>query len=307
MLHGPSSDQFFLLSLFILYISLRTTLTQETLLINIFYSDFYSDKPQMKPNTLLLIVLSTSSKLYTLLQIAYAVIMLPVLVVSIKLSPRLHKILAAPLISGPFNGQLNSTIQDLIYQLEAQEITDEQFIQCVAQAMLKAIEDGQLDKFLNLVDEKNTNLDITLKRCLGYLPLKWWYIKMHYMAPGNRHQLHAHRNVISAQIIVRGSLAAEQYNLIGNLDSSPTQLEAVPLSDQRGHQVLLSTNSHCNVHGFEPTESGALRFQFYLRGHTSFLNRIPKRGRLYVHPHPEPNPNGYILADIGRAGRPGES
>lgn len=250
---------------------------------------------------------SLKTRLHTLLQIAYAVIMTPALAISIKLNPKLHRLIAAPLISGPFQGELSQRIWKHLYRLEAGELTDEQFIQEIAEEMIAAVEQGELDEFTDLVNEQDTNLDITLKRCLGYLPLKWWYLKLHYMAPGNRHQLHAHRNVISAQVIIRGSLAAEQYDLMGNLSDSPTQLKAVTMTAGNKYQMLLSTNAHCNVHGFETTPEGALRFQFYLRGHTSFLNRFPKRGRLYVHLRDDLTLDGYLLADIGEAGRPGES
>ena len=233
--------------------------------------------------------------------------MSPALVASIKFSSNLHRILSAPLLSGPFQGKLNAKILNLLYQLEARALTDEQFIEAIAQEMLKAVERGEINSFTHLVDEKSTNLDITLKSCLGYLPLKWWYLKLHYMNPDNCHQLHAHRNVISAQVIIRGSLDAEQYNLVGSLRDSTTQLEPFSGPTDNTPQMLLSTNTYCNVHGFQPTSEGALRFQFYLRGHTGFLNRFPKRGRLYVHLRSECTSDGYVLADIGGAGRPCES
>ena len=253
---------------------------------------------------------STRTQLHTLLQIAYAVLMAPALAIAIKLNPSLHRFLSTPLISGPFQGELNYRIWKHLYRLEAGKLTDEQFIQEIAEAMVTAVEQGELDQFTNLVNEQDTNLDITLQRCLGYLPLKWWYLKLHYMAPGNRHQLHAHRNVISAQVIIRGVLVAEQYDLIGTLSDSPTQLKAVDLpagNTDNNYLMLLSTTAYCNVHGFEPAPGGALRFQFYLRGHTNFLNRFPKRGRLYVNLRDALTPDGYSLADIGEAGRPGES
>jgi len=247
------------------------------------------------------------TNLQTLLQVTYAVILSPALVTSMRLSPSLHRILSKPLVSGPFEGKLNARILSNLYQLEARKLTDKDFIQIIAEEMVKAVQRGELNSFMHLVDEQSTNLDITLKRCLGYLPLKWWYLKLHYMTPENRHQLHAHRNVISAQVIIRGSLAAEQYNLVGTLSDSPTQLEPVSVPAASKPQMLLSTNTYCNVHGFQPTSEGALRFQFYLRGHTGFLNRFPKRGRLYVHLRNDRTPDGYVLADIGEAGRPGES
>lgn len=248
-----------------------------------------------------------SNRLRTVLQLGYSVAAAPALVAAEKISPPLHRLLVAPLVSGPYRGNLVDRIWSEIDSLQRGRVDQEQFIERIANAMRETYEAGELAEFMSLADESKENLDITLTRCLGFLPLKWWYVKLHFMAPGNVHQLHRHRTVISAQVIVRGALDAEQYNLVSVEDDDKVTLEPVPLSEGNQYQVLLSTDKHCNVHGFEPMPGGAVRFQFYLRGHDSFLNRIPKRGRHYVHLSGQTDRAGLVLGRLGRTGRAGES
>lgn len=251
--------------------------------------------------------MSAINKLRTVLQLTYSVLAAPALVFAEKLSPSFHRVLAAPLVSGPYNGKMIGHIWDLIDALQKGALDQEQFIAEVASRMQQAVESGELDPFLQLADERNENLDITLKRCLGFLPLKWWYLKLHFMAPGNVHDLHRHRNVISAQVILRGDLRAEQYNLIEIDEEEKVRLQPVSQETGNGYQTLLSTDNYCNVHGFEPGPAGAVRFQFYLRGHAPLWDRFPKRGRHYVHLSGETDASGFVLGHLGRAGRAGES
>lgn len=250
--------------------------------------------------------MSVVNKLRTALQLGYSVVAAPALIAASAISPTLHRALAAPLLSGPYRGKLVGRVWMQIDDLQRGNLSQEEFIENIATAMREAYESGELDDFLDLADEAHENLDVTLTQCLGFLPLKWWYIKLHFMAPGNVHQLHRHRTVISAQVIVRGALDAEQYNLI-NVDDDKVALEPVPLAQRNQCQVLLSTDKYCNVHGFEPRSCGAVRFQFYLRGHDSLLNRIPKRGRHYVHLSGQTDASGRVLGRLGSTGRAGES
>lgn len=243
----------------------------------------------------------------TVLQLVYSTVLLPALVAASALSPSLHRRLAAPLLSGPYRGKLIDDIWNHVYSLQRGSISQEEFIGRIASAMCAAYEAGELDPFLRRADESHENLDITLARCLGFLPLKWWYLKLHFMAPGNVHQLHRHRTVISAQAIIRGSLKVRQFNLVDVQDGSIVALEPIPIEPRNGYQVLLSTDSYCNVHGFEPCSTGALRFQFYLRGHDKLLKRIPKRGRRYIQLLDRFDESGNVLGRLGRVGAAGES
>lgn len=245
--------------------------------------------------------------LKTLFQISYSVVLSPLLAFFVKQGQGIHRALVSPLLSGPLKGALVEEVQNEIYRLEKGEISEEEFITNVADCMTKAATDGQLAPWLNAADERTQNLDITLKRCLGYAPLKWWYVKLHFMAPGNVHGLHAHRNVISAQVILRGSVVASQYDLLSDLKQSPAKLKLISEGEVRFPGKLLATDSMANVHGFEPGAEGALRFQFYLRGHSSLRKRLPERGRLYVNLRDGVLPDGVRLADIGESGRAGES
>jgi hypothetical protein len=244
---------------------------------------------------------------FTFVQLVYSIALSPALVAASVLRPSLHHRLATPLLSGPYRGKLIDDIWRHIYSLQRASISQEEFISRIASEMCAAYEAGELDPFLRMADEGLENLDITLARCLGFLPLKWWYLKLHFMAPGNVHQLHRHRTVISAQVIIRGSLKARQFNLVDIQDDSIVALEPVPIEPVNGYQVLLSTDGYCNVHGFEPCSTGALRFQFYLRGHDKFLKRNPKRGRRYIELLDRLDESGNVLGRLGRDGAAGES
>lgn len=240
-------------------------------------------------------------------KLAWSFALAPLLAYSIKYNTRLHGTIARPLLSGPFEGTLVKKIDEAIYDLELGELNDYSFILAVSSAMRDAIQAGELDYWLEMDVRPEADVDVVLKRCFGFAPLKWWYLKLHFMAVGNVHHLHAHRNVISAQVVARGKLRVREFDLVGPLEN-PARLRVVRNGDVGPLGALISTDSFCNVHGFEPAGEPAVRFQFYLRGHCSFRDRLfPKRGRLYLHPRWDTLKDDIVLADLGEAGRSGES
>jgi hypothetical protein len=238
----------------------------------------------------------------------YAGALAPLLGWSVRHHQRLHRFLSRPLLSGVYKGPVVDDIQDIIYDYERGEMSHEAFISRVSQRMCKAVENGEMKQWLDQDVPPDENRDIVLARSLGYAPLRWWYLKVHYMAKDNIHGLHAHRNVLSTQVVARGSLRLREFDLEGSLDDNPTQLR-----ERRDVEVgpvngFITTDDVCNVHGFQPVKTPAVRFQFYLRGHTGVWAMLrPKRGRLYVHPEGEPTQDGLIMARLGEAGRSGES
>lgn len=249
-----------------------------------------------------------SAKAILILQAAYAALFAPVLWLLIRVNVRWHRRMARPLMSGPLkDSAFCDRIWDLLYDLEVGKHTSEGFIQAVAGEMVAAVEAGEIESFLTIADEERTDLDITLARCLGFLPLKWWYLKLHFMTRDNVHRLHRHRTVVSAQVIIRGELEAQQYNLCLETETGELILESVSLESVGRYQVMLSTDQHCNVHGFRPKERGALRFQFYLRGHDTLSKRFPKRGRHYIELVGRRDDLGREIGVLRDVGRPGES
>lgn len=241
-------------------------------------------------------------------QLAYGALLSPLLAYSVKRNTRLHKKIAFPLLQGPFHGQLVEDIQGFVYKMEKGELGEDEFISCVCDAMQKSAARGELDSWLGQDVRDDENIDITLKKCIGYAPLKRWYLKLHFMAPGNVHGLHGHRDVLSTQVIARGKLHVQEMDLLGNLADNPTKLEIK--RDERVEAVsgFVTTDRIRNVHGFEPVEGPAVRFQFYLRGQTRLKARLfPKRGRLYVHPDWESRNGDILFATIGESGKSGES
>lgn len=241
-------------------------------------------------------------------QALYSILFAPLLSLTVKFFPRVHMILCKPLVSGPFHGKLVDDIFQTLYQYERSSLDEEQFITAVNKRMCEAVHSGEIDDYLNTPVFAGQNLDITLSRCLGYAPLRWWYLKLHFMAEDNIHGLHAHRNVLSTQVIARGSLAVQEYDLVGSLDDSPTRLKLRRDEEVGPVSGFISTDRVANVHGFRPVQTPAVRFQFYLRGHTGLIKMLtPKRGRLYVHPLGAPDENGILMASIGESGKAGES
>lgn len=249
-----------------------------------------------------------SNKIRTLLQLAYGAVLMPLLAITVRFWPAFHRILAKPLLTGPCPNQLSSDIQGLVYQYEQYKLNEEDFITAVNRRMCEAVKNGEIDEWLETPVKPGENLDITLARNLGYAPLRWWYLKLHFMAKDNVHGLHAHRNVLSTQVIARGSLAIQEYDLIGSLEDNPTRLKLLRDEEVGPVNGIISTDKVANVHGFRPVQTPAVRFQFYLRGHTGLVKMLtPKRGRLYVHPLSQPDENGYLSAEIGEPGKAGES
>lgn len=242
-----------------------------------------------------------------LFQGIYSILVLPFLPLVAR-SERLFSKITSPLLVGPMKStSCVKQLEHLIYELERGQDTPEQFIEKVSEVMKVAIAKGELDRWLDSFDETTQNVDITLARKLFYKPLKWWYLKLHFMTEGNRHGLHAHRNVLSTQVIARGRLKVQEFDRLSPLAPPHVDLRLRYAGDVSINDALMSTDILANVHGFEPYPEGAVRFQFYLRGHARFLQRFPKRGRLYVHIPKVLKSDDIIRAELGRSGRKGES
>lgn len=241
-------------------------------------------------------------------QLAYGALLSPLLGYSVSRNPTLHKKIASPLLQGPFEGQLVEEIQQAVYRMERGELDQDDFITEVCDAMQESVKRGELDQWLNMEVGDDENIDILLKKCIGYAPLKRWYLKLHFMAPGNIHGLHGHRDVMSTQVVARGKLHVQEMDLIGSLDQNPTKLELKRDEPVGAITGFVTTDRIRNVHGFQPVDGPAVRFQFYLRGQTSLKARLfPKRGRLYVHPDWESRDGDFLYAKIGESGKSGES
>jgi len=241
-------------------------------------------------------------------QVSYSVLMMPLLALLVRYSPAIHRIVAAPLLSGPCPQSLSGDIQGIVSKYEQKKLSEEEFIAEINSRMCEAVNTGEIDKWLKKEIKRGESVDITLARHLGYAPLRWWYLKLHFMAEGNDHSLHAHRNVLSTQVVAAGSLEVQEYDLIGSLDDNPTRLKFRREEEVKPVAGIISTDRVANVHGFRPIQTPAVRFQFYLRGHTGPIKMLtPKRGRLYVHPLGNPDEDGVVWAEIGESGRAGES
>lgn len=143
-------------------------------------------------------------RLASALRITYAICLSSILGYLIKRSPRAHRFLASPLVEGPLKGKLIGNVQALIVSLERQELTEEDFISQVMQAMRSAILARDIDPWMPSKINRTSN--VVLARCYGYAPRKQWHLKLHLMAAGDRHRIHAHKDVISAQVVAGGRL-----------------------------------------------------------------------------------------------------
>jgi hypothetical protein len=242
-------------------------------------------------------------------RLIYAALLGPALGFLVGRYPQSHRRLTQPIIEGPYRGQLVDYIQDAISRLERQELTTEEFIWGINARMCDSVaNDRELKSWLSKTTEPTQNLDITLARCVGYAPGKRWYLKLHFMAEGNVHDLHAHQNVISTQVVAQGKLHVQEFDLLGSLYDDSLRLKLRRDEIVSPINGFISTDDECNVHGFYPAGGSAVRFQFYLRGHGSLATQLfPRRGRLYVHPMWETLAGDIVLAKSGRLGRSGES
>ncbi|MGE4370502.1 MAG: hypothetical protein AB7E12_12565 [Burkholderiaceae bacterium] len=244
----------------------------------------------------------------TILKVIYGILLSPILYWSARHQHAIHQAIIRPLTSGPFKGKLIGEIWDHVYQLESGAVDNDSFTQAVCLSMQNAVRDGQIDYWLKMPTKPEQNIDISLCRSIFYTPLKRWHLNLHFMAEGNIHNPHGHRDVLSTQVIAKGRMKVQEFDLIDSLEKNPTTL--IIRRDEVVDAVsgFITTDSVCNVHGFEPYLGPAVRFQFYLRGQGGIKGVLfPKRGRLYVHPIWDTRDGNTVLANLGRSGRPGES
>lgn len=232
-------------------------------------------------------------------RLTYAAVFAPLFAFLVGRYPGLHRRLVGPLLVGPFRGELVEKIWQEIYLLEKGGVSNEEFARAITARMCSAVSSGQLDGWLKM-GVGGGNRDLLLVKSVGYTPFKRWYLKLHFMEQGNKHGLHAHHDVISTQVIARGKLHVKEFDLLGGIKNNSIRIKKRRDGVVEAVNGFITTAHECNVHGFEPVDGAAVRFQFYLRGQSGFMAGLfPKRGRLYVRPCSDSMVGDVVFARIG--------
>lgn len=123
-------------------------------------------------------------------------------------------------------------------------------------------------------------------------------LMLFFIAPGHSHPPHAHHDVASVQVVVRGTIDARQYARERRVD--PQTLALRPTSDQRmgPGDVILTTERIDNVHWFGAVDQPAVILNYSLNGGLRDLVEPDARrepGRYFVDPTAAPV-DGLIIA-----------
>ena len=123
-------------------------------------------------------------------------------------------------------------------------------------------------------------------------------LMLFFIAPGHSHPPHAHHDVASVQMVVRGTIDARQYARERRLD--PRTLALRPVADRRlgPGDVILTTERIDNVHWFGAVDQPAVVLNYSLNGGLRDLVEPDARrgpGRYFVDPTAAPS-DGLIVA-----------
>lgn len=123
-------------------------------------------------------------------------------------------------------------------------------------------------------------------------------LMLFFIAPGHSHPPHAHHDVASVQMVVRGTIDARQYARERRLD--PRTLALRPVADRRlgPGDVILTTERIDNVHWFGAVDQPAVVLNYSLNGGLRDLVEPDARrgpGRYFIDPTAAPS-DGLIVA-----------
>ena len=230
-------------------------------------------------------------------RISYALAFAPLLGMLVARHQKLHRRISAPLLGGPYRGYLLRAIQGAIYELECGNLSHEELVGRILDEMCAALRRDEFDSWFPSHIEKPAA--IVLSECYGYAPGKRWHLKLHIMPEGNKHRLHAHRDVCSAQVVARGKLHVQEFELVDRIGENKYRLKTVRNEVLMPLEGFVTTDRATNVHGFVPVGGPALRLQFNLRGYGASAARLfPQMGRLYLRLLGDPRPENTVLAEL---------
>lgn len=209
--------------------------------------------------------------------------------------PGLHAAMLRFSSFGPYRGAFVSDLVDAVQRLEAGEESSV-MLDVLARRLKELADAGEFDRWLNVpVTRKEEK---ALSTCRDFAPNRRWRLQVYRMPPGATHAPHAHFNLASFLLIIRGSVHMREYDRTGVEDADHIGLRPVFDGVVRAGSWTTSTQHSRNVHWFGAVEEETVALNLNLRGWEPVTGEDPdaRTGRRYIDPTVAPSGDGTLLA-----------
>ena len=185
-------------------------------------------------------------------------------------------------LEGSYLGELCKEINQQILELEESIIAEE----IVARLFNKGKElasRGEFDTYIDYSKLKRMQSE-ELVKCYGYHSQRRWKLQFFYMPKGSEHPVHAHHNLDSFLIVLKGRIWVKEYKRIDVSHSGKIKIQATHNRTIEPHNGILTTEFNNNIHQFGALDD-TVCLNFNLRGYNkkTFYEDHKGFGRRYIH------------------------
>lgn len=186
-------------------------------------------------------------------------------------------------------------VADLINRLETGQITPEHFSEELGKYYQEIDINGELYEEMVDLAEGRPRVKLITRSGEG----KLWRLQLWWVAPNSCQPPHAHHNLVSTQVVLKGKAHVRQYDRVKRLDDRTLVLRQTSDRMLSPYEYFKTTDFEDNTHWFgadnEPATILNLNAKGYLRD-TFETRKDRKLGRYYVDPTEMRRSDGSILA-----------
>ncbi|TVR00620.1 MAG: hypothetical protein EA398_11120 [Deltaproteobacteria bacterium] len=216
-------------------------------------------------------------------------------------APGLHARLLKFSAFGPYTGAYVDDIIAAVRRLNAQGRGTPEVLPELAERAWELAQAGEFDRWLDHPSGVEPGyVRVGLSTCRDFSPHRRWRLQVYHVAPGTAAPPHAHFDLGSFMLVLRGSLHVREYERVGGDGESHVVLRCV-------HDGMLGVGEHScstqqgrNVHWFCANDEPAVALNLNLRGWEDIRDEdlFGRSGRRYVDPTAVPDADGRIHAPI---------
>lgn len=213
------------------------------------------------------------------------------------ISPALWRTLSVRTVRGVYKGSFIDEVWKEIWLLESGDTDTLKVMERCTKRLTELLFVGEFDTYV--AEAERTQRPIFLAGSEYYARGKGWHLRIMARPESYIDRPHMHINVASTQVIARGKLSVQQYDLIKNVDVDTIQLRLVSDTVMGVGESFIATEFNRNVHGFKSSGGVAVRIQLNICGYDSTTRAGSKlRGRGYLTIIGEPLDDGTVYATL---------
>ena len=184
-------------------------------------------------------------------------------------------------LKGPYKGVLSEEIIAYIPELEKGELAEDIVQQLYERARNLAIK-GEFDYLIDTSGFSKLQ-SVEICRCYGYHSQKRWKLQLFYMPKGTEHEPHAHHNLDSFLVVLKGKIWIREFRRETPAASGKIRISKATDRVAVAYDGMITTEFGNNIHHFG-AEEDTVCLNFNLRGYNkkTFLEDHKGYGRRYL-------------------------